>query len=141
MRAKFISESINFERGGSAMEKIGIGLSSKRIFKDVEEVVDWAELVPYVYTDGVIQEWGPDDFVERDPVGRDDTYSNWHYIDSKKISKLEIIRWMKWNIIFEDDLKYKIAVRDAKKIVDQLELRLNQKFFGYKSNYLVPHLK
>lgn len=125
MKARLVSESLNFERGKKDPKiSMGIGRTARRDFNNFEEIIEWLYNYPEVYTDGKVKKW------EKSDAEYSYTSKLWS-TSSKTISKLELVRWIKWNIKLDGEL---LGLRDAKEIADQLsELIGNPENYSFQS--------
>jgi hypothetical protein len=108
---------MNFKRGTDPLKSMSIGISQKRIFKDVEDAALWAILFPGEYTSGVVDDWFGIDPVRNIPF--------FNFYDGRfgvTTGKLQMVKWFKDNIKWEGyGISDTIGLRDAKMIADRIE--------------------
>jgi hypothetical protein len=126
-----VNESFNFERREDPFKSMNIGIKSKRIFKDIEELAQWAYLFPEVYTNNNIKKWPLDinSYKKEDRSISPELFLPeriFGLLNAKKFqnltSRLEIVKWFKNNIHWEGDpIEWGLGLKDAKNTLERLE--------------------
>ena len=141
MRAR----TIGFQRGGDAKKAMGIGIVGKRVFDDIDEVVEWALEYPQAFSGELSHqldrdretgrripgwnEWTKDHIEKKTHSNKTGfSYDSYHF-NSKFIGKLAFVKWLKWNIRFNPYPESTIGLKDSKMIADKIEERLVDKFY------------
>jgi hypothetical protein len=93
MRALRVYEAMDFERGRDPKTTLNIGLTAKRDFDTIDELVEWMFKFPEVFSEGQIREW--DYKIERKKYGPD-----YYVIQYPQLRRnlLEYVKWIKRNI-------------------------------------------
>jgi len=121
MRAIKVYEAMNFERGKDPKMTLNIGLTARRKFDTIEELVEWMFRFPEVFSEGEIREW--DYKVEIKEYGPE--YYVVSYPQLKK-DMLEYVKWIKMNIKKSDGNDW--GLKESKDAFNSLE-----RFLIYKS--------
>jgi hypothetical protein len=118
MRAQFIIETIGFQRGADPKTSMGIGIAAKRNFDSSDEAVQWAYMLPYVWSEGDIPKWDPDEKIDITHAG------GAQYVGVKRIraNRLKYIKWFKDNInILSFDTYNPVGIKESMEIIDELQ--------------------
>lgn len=112
MKAKFVYEAMDFERGQDPKSSIGIGHAAVRNFDSLKDLLEWTFKHPEVISQGRFKEWDYD-------INRTETdYGPMLYPKQLHNYKIATIKWIKDNIKYKGE---KIGLRDAKDTIDNLE--------------------
>ncbi|MDD5648942.1 MAG: hypothetical protein PHF86_00750 [Candidatus Nanoarchaeia archaeon] len=117
---KLVRENINFEREVDPKIFMGIGRSVKRIFKNTEEASQWCYEFPSICTEGILKEWPYKVLYNRE---------NNLQFTIPKIEGLKIVKWIKNNLLLEENKDY-LSLKDAKEIWDKLKEIVKNKSEG-----------
>lgn len=123
---------MNFERNINPKKSLGIGRSQKRLFKNIEEIIEWGVYFPSEYSEGRIYSW-----FDKDENGK-------NYFDfrngtfDKKLdfpnppsterqsALLFFVKWFRRNVHLEDYPEDAIGLKECKTIVDGIASRINE---------------
>ena len=121
---------MNFERHQSPLKTLRMGRRQKRLFKNVEEAAQWALRFPEEYTEGFVTSWfgksphnGEYFFNFSKYKFNSDALNIEDHHGARAFSsdKLQMVKWAKVNIRWEDHPEYVIGLKDCKAIFDRLE--------------------
>jgi hypothetical protein len=139
---------MNFERHQNPLKSIGIGRRQKRLFKDIEEVAQWATLFPEEYTDGFVDSWfgtnedGNHYFDFRSGRFNGDVLSpSDPYRIPVSHGKLQMVKWAKDNIHLEDWPEERIGLKECKQIFDRVEEIIFKEYQEKIENYKIHILE
>lgn len=131
---------MNFERNIDPKSSLGIGKSQKRVFKDVEEVAQWALYFPKEYSDGEIDNWFAKDQkgnyyfnFSKGEFSRSLTFTN-PGATERQSSLLYFVKWLKKNVHFDPWPQEIIGLKECKQIVDRLQELIME---AYNEEFLV----
>lgn len=123
---------MNFERNIDPKKSLGIGRAQKRLFKNIEEIIEWGVHFPYEYSEGRIKSW-----FDKDPHGnfffdfhngtfsRDLTFKDKNYSNGQT-ALLFFVKWFKQNVHFENYPEDAIGLKECKTIVDGIASKIMQ---------------
>jgi hypothetical protein len=111
MRAKYINESVSFERGRDPKAALEIGEAARRDFSDTGDFVKWAYNFPAVWSEGYITSWSKPEATMRE-LG--------YMPRLKRIRNryLPTMVWIKNNVTIEGE---RLTLKDTKKLLDDTE--------------------
>jgi hypothetical protein len=123
---------MNFERNIDPKKSLGIGRSQKRLFKNIEEIIEWGFYFPGEYSEGRVKNW-----FDRDSNGdfffdfHNGIFSNTLQFENRGYSAYQsallfFVKWFKHNVHFEDYPEHAIGLKECKTIVDGIASKIMQ---------------
>ena len=141
---------MNFERNIDPKRSLGIGRAQKRLFKNIEEIIEWGVRFPYEYSEGQIQSWFDKDKdgnpyfdFQNGMFARGLDFPGPHSSGSQS-ALLFFVKWFKSNVHLEACPKDAIGLKECKAIVDGIASRVNeiyQEEIGDLHNQILEKLK
>jgi hypothetical protein len=92
MKARFVYENMDFERGKDPKTVLSIGLKARRDFDTIQEAIEWMFRFPDVFSEGRIKEW---DFKIKKT---ENSYGNFVEFPQIRENRIQYVRWVKWNL-------------------------------------------